>query len=281
MLRDFYYLMRMDKPIGSLLLLWPTMWALWLAARGTPNPLILFVFLCGVFLMRSAGCIVNDIFDRNIDGDVARTRERPIAAGRVSVKQAAMLAAGLGLCAFVLVLFCNLLTIKLAIVGALLAVAYPLMKRITHLPQLGLGVAFSWGVPMAFAAVTGAVSSAAWVLFVTSAIWPVIYDTMYAMADREDDIKIGVKSTAILFGNHDIFIIAVLQAIFIFMLGMIGLIFQLRDIYFVCLFIVAAMFVYQLYMIKKREPGRCFQAFLHNNWVGLAIFVGIVLHYSG
>lgn len=273
--RQYLYLMRLDKPIGILLLLWPTLWALWLAAQGFPDPKILLIFISGVILMRSAGCVMNDIFDRGFDGRVARTRARPLAAGTISVKQALCLAAVLAATAFVLVLFCNSLTILLSFAGALFAVIYPLLKRVTHLPQAGLGVAFSWGVPMAFAAVTGQVSASAWILFASAALWPVIYDTMYAMTDRNDDMKIGVKSTAILFGNHDVLIVGLLMIIFLTLLFFTGKIFQLHAIYFFSLFIAATLFVRQLWLIQMREPAKCFQAFLENNWVGIIIFIGI------
>jgi 4-hydroxybenzoate polyprenyltransferase len=274
-LKQYAYLMRLHKPIGILLLLWPTCWALWLAAGGVPPLPILFIFVLGVILMRSAGCVVNDIFDRNFDRHVARTRNRPLATGAVSVKQALMLTALLALAAFILVLFCNTLTIMLAIPGALFAVTYPLLKRITHLPQLGLGVAFSWGVPMAFAAVTGHVPASAWLVFVTALLWPVIYDTMYAMADRDDDVKIGVKSTAILFGRHDVFVISILMLIFMALLIMVGITFNLSSRYYLALVIVAGLFVSQLWLIRQRNPEHCLKAFLQNNAVGLVIFLGI------
>lgn len=274
--RQYLYLMRLDKPIGILLLLWPTLWALWLAAQGFPDAKILMIFISGVILMRSAGCVMNDIFDRGFDGRVARTRTRPLAAGTVSVKQAFALAAVLAAIAFALVLFCNALTILLSLAGAVFAVTYPLLKRVTHLPQAGLGVAFSWGVPMAFAAVTGQISASAWLLFAAAALWPVIYDTMYAMTDRADDIKIGVKSTAILFGNHDVLIVGLLMMIFLTLLFITGNIFHLHTIYFFSLFVAATLFARQLWLIHTRQPAKCFQAFLENNWVGMIIFIGIL-----
>tara|TARA_R110000868_G_scaffold17438_2_gene76578 strand:- start:416 stop:1258 length:843 start_codon:yes stop_codon:yes gene_type:complete len=273
--KQYAYLMRLDKPIGILLLLWPTCWALWLAAGGMPPLSILAIFVMGVFLMRSAGCVVNDICDRRFDGQVARTRHRPLAAGTVSVRQAVGLAAVLGLSAFLLVLLCNRLTIMLSFAGALFAVIYPLLKRVTHLPQLGLGIAFSWGVPMSFAAVTGHISPSAWLLFAAAMIWPIIYDTMYAMADRADDVKIGVKSTAILFGQRDVLIIGCLMVVFLLLLVSVGLTFQLQQRYYIALLIVAGLFVRQLWMIKLRDPAQCFRAFLENNGVGLVIFLGI------
>lgn len=274
--RQYLYLMRLDKPIGILLLLWPTLWALWLASQGFPDSKILLIFISGVILMRSAGCVMNDIFDRGFDGHVARTRTRPLAAGTVSVKQALVLAAVLAATAFALVLFCHALTILLSLAGAVFAVTYPLLKRVTHLPQAGLGVAFSWGVPMAFAAVTGQISASAWLLFAAAALWPMIYDTMYAMTDRSDDIKIGVKSTAILFGDHDVLIVGLLMVIFLTLLFITGNIFHLNNIYYFSLFIAATLFVRQLSLIQTRQPAKCFQAFLENNWVGMIIFIGIL-----
>jgi 4-hydroxybenzoate polyprenyltransferase len=271
--------MRLDKPIGILLLLWPTLWALWLASNGEPDTKILFIFVTGVILMRSAGCVLNDFADRNIDGMVARTRNRPFPSGKVKAKEALFLAALLLACAFLLVLQTNLLTIKLAFVGAGLTVVYPLMKRYTDLPQGGLAMAFSWGVPMAFAAVTGKTTTAAWVLFSTGMLWPLIYDTMYAMVDRSDDINIGVKSSAILFDTMDKLVIALLQVLFVVMLIIIGLMFALHKIYYLSLIVVSVLFVYQQWLIKDRDPKRCFKAFLNNNWVGLLIFIGIGLSY--
>lgn len=273
--RQYAYLMRLDKPVGILLLLWPTLWALWLAANGVPPLSILMIFVTGVVLMRSAGCVINDIFDRNFDRHVARTRQRPLAAGTVAVKQALFLAAFLGLLAFLLVLFCNQLTIMLAFAGAGLAVTYPLLKRVTHLPQLGLGLAFSWGVPMAFAAVTYDVPEKAWLIFATAALWPVIYDTMYAMVDRADDVKVGVKSTAILFGHYDVLIISILMLIFMILLFTIGHVFELNYFYYLSLVIVAYRLVQDLRLIQSRDPAQCFQAFKNNNLIGVIIFIGI------
>lgn len=279
MVKNYFYLMRMHKPIGIFLLLWPTLWALWLSSEGKPNLIILTIFILGVILMRSAGCVINDIADRNFDAHVARTRERPLAAGKISVKSALILFFILIFCAFLLVLFLNKLTILLACAGVLFALFYPFLKRITHLPQLGLGLAFAWGVPMAFAADTNTVSSAAWMVFAAAAVWPVIYDTMYAMTDRLDDIKIGVKSTAILFGKKDKWLIAGLQCLFLSLLIATGITFELRWIYYVSLVFVGIFFVYQQWLIKQRIPENCFKAFLNNNWVGLIIFVGILLSY--
>ena len=278
-LLQYAYLMRLDKPIGILLLLWPTLWALWLASHGLPNTKILLVFIPGVVLMRSAGCVLNDIADRNFDGHVARTRTRPLAAGAVSVKEALIVAGILCLIAFLLVLNCNTYTIILSLVGALLAITYPLLKRLTQLPQIGLGIAFTWGVPMAFAAVQDEVTGRAITLFLTGLLWPIIYDTMYAMVDRNDDRKIGVKSTAILFAQMDTVVIGLLQAVFVLMMAVVGIMFCLRKIYFISLIFVAGLFIYQQWIIRHRDPTQCFAAFLNNNWVGLTIFAGIALSY--
>lgn len=272
-------LMRWDKPIGIVLLLWPTLWALWLASTGQPNPFILLIFVLGVICMRSAGCVFNDIADRHFDAYVARTRSRPLAMGAISLIEAITI--GILLCSLSLwlVLNCNLLTIKLAFIGALLALTYPLLKRFTHLPQLGLGAAFSWGVPMSFAAETGELSVSSWFLFLTSMVWPVIYDTMYAMVDRNDDIKIGVKSTAVLLNTMDRLVIGLLQLLFIVMMVIVGLMFDLSPIFYASLVAVCILFLYQQWLIKAREPKQCFQAFLNNNIVGFIIFLGIFLSY--
>lgn len=271
--------MRLDKPIGILLLLWPTLWALWLAAQGKPDIKVLAIFIAGVVLMRSAGCVINDLTDRHIDGFVQRTRQRPLPSGKVTPRAALTLAGILLWLAFLLVLLTNALTIKLAFIGAILTFIYPLMKRFTYLPQCGLGLAFSWGIPMAFAAQTGVVTFSAWFLFATSIVWPIMYDTLYAMVDREDDLVIGVKSSAILFNTKDKFMIALLQFTFILLLIIVGLIFQLQVIYYVSLLMVSVLFLYQQWLIKKRDTQKCFQAFLNNNYVGLFIFLGICLSY--
>jgi 4-hydroxybenzoate polyprenyltransferase len=268
-------LMRLHKPIGILLLLWPTLWALWLAGRGKPDLFVVMIFSAGVFVMRAAGCVMNDYADRNVDAHVARTRNRPLAAGDLQPRTALVIFALLMLAALVLVLQLNHFTLYLACVGAVLAITYPFMKRITQLPQLGLGVAFSWGVLMAFAALKNAVPAGAWLVFITAVIWPVIYDTMYAMTDRADDVKIGIKSTAILFGTMDKKIIAILQCLFLSGLISIGFYFHLSGIYYCSIVVSAALFIYQQFLIKHRDPQRCFQAFLNNNWVGLIIFAGI------
>lgn len=279
MLTSFYHyarLARLNKPIGILLLLWPTLWALWFANDGWPDMTLLSVFIVGVILTRSAGCIINDVMDRHVDGHVARTKTRPLINGAVSVKGALLLASILLLIAFMLVaLFCNSLTILLAVIGAVWIAVYPYLKRITNLPQLGLGVAFSWGVPMAFAAVTGEVGLFAWFLFLAAVIWPIIYDTMYAMVDREDDVLVGVKSTALLFGDMDRVVIGLLQILFLLMMMIVGFMFRSNLVYYFCLGVAGLLFVYQQYLIRDRDRVQCFAAFLNNNWVGLIIFVGV------
>lgn len=279
-LKQCAYLMRLHKPIGIFLLLWPTLWALWLASAGKPNVIIVVIFILGVILMRSAGCVINDIADRNIDGRVERTRLRPLATGKVSVREALVLFFILIFAAFLLVLLLNTFTILLAFVGAALTVFYPLMKRFTHLPQVGLGVAFAWSVPMAFAAEINSIPASAWLVFVIAVIWPVIYDTMYAMVDRRDDLKIGVKSTAILFGSHDKFIIGLLQSIILLLFVLLGYFFQLNLYYYCSVIVAALLFSYQQWLIKDREPQKCFAAFLNNHWVGLSVFTGIFLSYE-
>jgi 4-hydroxybenzoate polyprenyltransferase len=272
--------MRFHKPIGIFLLLWPTLWALWLAGEGKPNLFIVLIFMLGVVLMRAAGCVINDLADRHFDAHVERTRDRPLVTGQVSTKEALVLFFILIFCAFLLVLFLNQLTFQLAFIGALLAVIYPLLKRVTHLPQFGLGLAFAWGVPMSFAALTNSVPLKAWVLFFAAAIWPVIYDTMYAMVDREDDKKIGVKSTAILFANYDRMILGVLQVMFLVSLFLVGYLFGLDQFYDMSLLAVLGLFLYQQKLIKNRERENCFKAFLNNHWVGLFIFAGMVASYG-
>jgi 4-hydroxybenzoate polyprenyltransferase len=278
-LRQYYYLTRLDKPIGIFLLLWPMLWALWIAAEGRPNLLVLFVFVSGVVLMRSAGCVINDFADRKVDPHVARTRNRPIAAGRVTPKEALLLFVTLCLIAFGLVWLTNMLTVYLSFGGALLAAVYPFMKRYTHLPQVVLGMAFAWSVPMAFAAQTDSIPKLAWLIYVITVIWAVIYDTMYAMVDREDDLKIGVKSTAILFGDADRVIIFILQVMMFFALALLGKRAGLELTYYISMGIAALFALYQQYLIKDRSPPHCFRAFLNNNWVGAILFIGIFLSY--
>lgn len=277
---NYLQLMRLDKPIGIFLLMWPTLWALWLATDGQPSFKILSIFILGVILMRSAGCVVNDFTDRHLDAHVERTKQRPLVTGLVKPKEAILLILFLLTCSFILVLQCNRLTVELAFIGLGLTIVYPLMKRFTHLPQLGIGAAFSWGVPMVFAASTGVVTLKAWFLFLTCLVWPLSYDTMYAMADRKDDIKIGIKSTAILLNNNDRFVVSLLQLLFIILSIIIGLMFQLHTVYYVSLFLASLLFIYQQWLIKDRDPKNCFAAFLNNNFVGFAIFIGTLLSYS-
>jgi 4-hydroxybenzoate polyprenyltransferase len=272
-------LTRLNRPIGIFLLLWPTWWALLIAGDGRPDAWVTVVFTLGVVLMRSAGCVINDLADRGFDGHVRRTRTRPIVAGEVRPNEALVLFLMLCAAAFALVLTTNFYTIMLSFVGVLLAASYPFAKRYTHLPQFHLGLAFGWGIPMAFAAQTGALPAAAWLLLIVNVLWSVVYDTMYAMVDREDDIRIGVKSTAILFGDADRFIIGVLQASMLGTLWLIGANLDLRWPYYMGLIVAAVLFVYHQYLIRRREPENCFRAFLHNNWAGMAIFVGLLASY--
>jgi 4-hydroxybenzoate polyprenyltransferase len=278
-LPQYLLLMRADRPIGTFLLLWPTLWALWIAGQGRPDALVVVVFTAGVFLVRSAGCVINDYADRDFDPHVARTRERPLAARRVSAREALALFAVLGLAAFGLVLLMNRLTVLMALAGAFLTVSYPFLKRLTHLPQFYLGAAFGWGIPMAFAAQTGGVPAVAWLLFLANVLWAVAYDTMYAMVDREDDLKIGVKSTAILFGRYDRAMVGVAQALTLALLAGAGAALGLGAYYHVLLGGAGVFAVYQQWLIRAREPKRCFRAFLNNAWFGAAVFVGLVLDY--
>ena len=272
-------LMRVDRPIGSLLLLWPTLWAVWIASEGSPQPRILLIFIAGVFLMRSAGCVLNDFADRDLDPHVERTRDRPLAARRVSNTEALVLFVVLLCGACLLVLSLNRLTIYLALVGVFWAVIYPFMKRIVDVPQLFLGFAFSWGIPMAFAAITGAVPAAAWLLLVANLFWVMVYDTMYAMADRRDDLAVGVRSTAILFGRYDRLIVGICQIVTLLLLAVVGEMHALGAYYRGALAFAGMLFLYQQWLIREREESLCFQAFLNNSWVGASVFVGLVLSY--
>lgn len=276
---DYIALTRFNRPIGSYLLLWPTLWALWLAAKGIADVHLIIIFTVGTFLMRSAGCAINDYADRGIDAHVKRTAERPLAAGRITAKEALMVATSLALLAFVLVLMTNLKTILLSFVAVALAACYPFMKRYTHFPQVVLGAAFSWGIPMAFTAQTNELPQQLWLVYITALLWTVAYDTFYAMTDREDDLKIGVKSTAIIFGDHDRLITAILQVLVIILLVLVGLQFQLNGWYFFSLLGASALFIYQQVLIRHRDRDQCFKAFLNNHWVGAIIFAGIFLSY--
>lgn len=271
--------MRIDRPVGTLLLLWPTLAALWLAAEGVPPLDLVAVFVVGTFLARSAGCVVNDIADRRFDGHVERTRQRPLATGEVSVGEALGLLAVLAAACVLVVLALDPLAQALAAFGALLAVIYPFLKRWTHLPQAGLGLAFSWGIPMAFAAATGTVSGVGWLLFAASWAWIVAYDTVYAMVDRDDDVRIGVKSTAVLLGRADRAAVAVLQLVFLAMLVAVGVRLALAPAYYLGVLIVAVLLIRQQLLIRRRERDACFRAFGSNVWVGFALFLGTVAAY--
>ncbi|MDO8860154.1 4-hydroxybenzoate octaprenyltransferase [Haliea sp. E1-2-M8] len=273
-------LMRIDKPIGTLLLLWPTLWALWIAAGGVPDTKLLLIFVFGTFLMRSAGCIVNDLADRHWDGSVERTRTRPLVTGEVTVTQARILFLLLCLAAFGLVLLTNTLTIVLSVGGLLLASTYPFMKRFTYWPQVVLGAAFSWAIPMAFAAQQGELPSALWLLYLGNLLWTMVFDTQYAMVDRDDDLRAGIKSTAILFGDADRAVLGAMQLLCLLALFLAGQRFGLGGIYYLSLVAVALLFGYHQYLIRSRDRDACFRAFRHNNWVGLVIFMGIALHYA-
>ncbi|MEP6511430.1 MAG: 4-hydroxybenzoate octaprenyltransferase [Dokdonella sp.] len=277
-IREYLVLMRIDRPVGALLLLWPTWWALWFAANDFPPMGALFIFTVGVFVMRSAGCVINDYADHAwLDAKVERTRGRPMAAGRVSKKEALLLFSGLLAFAFVLVLFTNALTIKLAFVGAALAAIYPFAKRVTHLAQVVLGAAFGWSIPMAFAAVTNALPPLCWLLFLANVLFSTVYDTEYAMVDRDDDIRVGAKSTAILFGDADRAAIGVLMATFALAMLLAGTRAVLHWPYFIGLAAAVGLFAYQQRLIRDRSRAHCFSAFRNNNWVGLALWVGLVL----
>ncbi|HDZ58417.1 MAG TPA: 4-hydroxybenzoate octaprenyltransferase [Pseudomonas xinjiangensis] len=277
---DFVQLMRLDRPIGTYLLLWPTLWALWIAAEGVPDWSVLVIFVLGVILMRAAGCVINDYADRNIDGHVSRTRQRPLATGRVTAREALILFALLVGLSALLVLFTNLLTIKLAFGGILLAVVYPFCKRFTFYPQLVLGAAFSWAIPMAFAAQTNALPPALWLVFIANLVWTVAYDTEYAMCDREDDLRIGVKSTAILFGEADRAIVGMLQGLTLICLILVGIRFELGMFYYAGLLAMLLSFAWQQWLIREREAQACLNAFLSNHWSGMLVFIGLALDYS-
>ena len=279
-LRQYALLMRLNRPIGIFLLLWPTLWALWIASDGNPDPLVTTVLVLGVVLMRSAGCVINDYADRNFDPRVERTHQRPLATGRITTREAIALFLILSFVAFLLVLQLNWLTVLLSFVALPLAAIYPFMKRYTYLPQVHLGLAFGWAVPMAFSAQTGELPApVAWLLLTGVVLWAVAYDTMYAMVDREDDIRIGVKSTAILFAEADRAIIAGIQATLMLVLILVGQKLEMGVFYYLGLAVAGGLTVYQQYLIKDRAPERCFKAFLNNNWFGMAVFAGIFLHY--
>ena len=279
-LKLYWRLARLDKPVGWLLLLWPTLWALWIAADGHPRPAIVAIFVLGVITMRAAGCVINDIFDRDLDPLVERTRTRPLASGAVTVREALMIFFLLLTIAFGLVLLLNRQTVWLAVVGAGIAASYPLAKRFTNLPQVYLGVAFSWGIPMAFTAQDSPLMPLAWWLLGTNLLWTVAYDTMYAMADRPDDLKAGIKSSAILFGLFELVINALLQAITLLSLALMGLYLGFGVIFYLGLGAAALTAVYQLYLCKDRDRQQCFKAFLNNIWFGGLVFVGLFFGYA-
>jgi 4-hydroxybenzoate polyprenyltransferase len=280
-LQHYGRLIRFERPIGTLLLLWPTYWALWIAAQGFPGWKLLIIFSLGTFLMRSGGCAINDIADRKVDGHVERTKLRPLATGAISVKEALAVFGILVLIAFILVLQLNTLTILFSGVAVILAATYPFMKRYHHWPQVYLGLAFAWGIPMAFTAVTDQFPPlVAWLLLLANVAWTTAYDTMYAMCDREDDLKIGVKSTAIIFGEQDRLIVGLLQLLTLIVLAWVGHLAQLNLWFWLSLVVAAGFFVYQQYLIRNRDRWLSLRAFLNNNWVGLVIFIGIALSYS-
>ena len=274
--RAFLELMRFNKPVGTLLLLWPTLWALWLAADGLPSIAVLIIFVLGVIAMRAAGCVINDYADRKVDGAVTRTRHRPLVDGRIEPREALILFAGLCLSAFFLVLMTNRLTIALSFGGVAIATIYPFVKRVSHLPQVVLGAAWAWSIPMAYAAQTGTLVREVWALYFTVVVWTVAFDTFYAMVDREDDLKIGIKSTAILFADLDLFLIGVLQALTLLGLLVTGDAFEQGPIYFAGVLAVALLFVYQQILARHRQPEGCFKAFRNNQWVGVVLFIAIV-----
>ena len=278
-LLEYVRLMRLDRPIGIWLLLWPTLWALWVAGNGHPDPAVLLVFVVGVTVMRSAGCIINDFADRNVDPHVRRTRGRPLAARRVTPTEALLLFVALLGVALWLATFLNPFTLRLACVGAALTVSYPSMKRFFALPQLYLALAFSWGVPMAFAALLGTLPRVAWVMFVTSIVWVTIYDTLYAMVDREDDLKIGVNSSAIVFADMDRLIVGALQLTMLLALLLMGRSLDFGNAYLGGVGVAALLFIYQQWLIRAREPNACLRAFMNNHYVGMSIFIGILLEY--
>lgn len=275
----FIHLMRLDKPVGIYLLLWPTLWALWVAAEGIPDFSVLVIFTLGVIFMRSAGCVINDFADRKVDGHVERTINRPLVTGAVTSKQALILFFTLLSASFILVLFTNTLTIQLSFAGAALAAIYPFMKRHTHLPQVFLGAAFSWAIPMAFAAQADALPKYIWLIYIANLSWTVAYDTMYAMVDRDDDIKIGVKSTAVLFGDADKLMIGILQGIAILCLFMLGSELALNAFYYLGLFIAIGLMAHQQWLIRARDREGSFAGFINSHWVGVAVWLGLILAY--
>jgi len=274
--RAFIELMRFNKPVGTLLLLWPTLWALWIAADGFPSIAVLIIFVLGVIVMRAAGCVINDYADRKVDGGVTRTRNRPLVDGRIDPQEALILFGALCFSAFFLVLMTNRLTIALSFGGVAIATIYPFVKRYSHLPQVVLGAAWAWSIPMAYAAQTGTLVKEIWVLYFAVVLWTVAFDTFYAMVDREDDLKVGIKSTAILFGDLDLFFIGVLQALTLLGLVVTGDAFKLGTVYFGGVLAVGLLFIYQQVIARQRQPEACFKAFRNNQWVGVVLFIAII-----
>lgn len=278
-IQTYAQLMRLNKPIGILLLLWPMLWGLWFAAQGVPDWSILVIFVMGTVLMRSAGCVINDFADRNIDPHVERTKHRPMAVGKVSSREAIVLAAGLSLCAFILILPLNQLTILLSVPALFLAASYPFTKRFFAMPQAYLGVAFSFGIPMAFAAQTNSLPSIVWILLLANLFWVIAYDTAYAMVDKPDDLKIGINTSAITFGHFDVLGVMLCHAFFIALMIVVGRLQQMNLIYYSGLAVAVGLMIYQYALIRHRDRALCFKAFLHNNWVGMVIFIGIALDF--
>jgi 4-hydroxybenzoate polyprenyltransferase len=278
--QDYIQLTRLNRPIGIWLLLWPTLWAVWIAGRGKPDSNLFLIFVTGTVLMRSAGCAINDYADRSFDPHVKRTEERPLAAGRISTTEALILFAVLSLMALVLALQLNKMTLLLAVLGAFLAVSYPFVKRFLAVPQLYLGVTFGWGIPMAFEAQLEHVPRVAWLLLIANVLWVTVYDTIYAMVDRDDDLKIGIRSTAIVFGDSDRHIIATLQGMTLLSLYLAGRMLHMGDWYYGGLIAGALFFVYELWLIRTRDRAACFQAFLNNHYFGMSVFIGILLNYQ-
>jgi 4-hydroxybenzoate polyprenyltransferase len=279
-LNDYAQLMRLDRPIGIWLLLWPTLWAVWIAGRGKPDPRLFVIFVAGTVIMRSAGCAINDYADRSFDPKVERTKDRPLAAGRITPLEALILFAALSLLALLLALQLNKLTLLCAVGGAFLAVTYPFVKRFMSLPQLYLGLAFGAGIPMAFAAELDHIPRVAWLFVIANMLWVTVYDTIYAMVDRNDDVNIGVRSTAILFGDSDRHIIALLQALTLSALYLAGRMLHMRSWYYAGLIAGALFFIHHLWLIRGRDRDACFRAFLNNRYFGMSVFIGILLNYQ-
>jgi 4-hydroxybenzoate polyprenyltransferase len=277
--RSYIRLMRIDKPIGILLLLWPTLIALWIAGNGQPDWIVVSIFILGTVLMRSAGCVMNDLADSRFDGAVTRTKFRPLVTNEVSKKEALVLALIITIIAFLLVLALNVLTIKLSIIALILAVTYPLTKRYLSIPQAYLGIAFGFGIPMAFAAIQNQVPTIAWWLVVANIFWAIAYDTEYAMVDREDDLKINIKSSAITFGQYDVLAVMVCYVVTISIFTVAGICLSLKSPYFIGLLAASLVTIYHYHLIKRRQKEQCFKAFLHNTWFGMVIFIGLLLSY--